>query len=178
MLISLIGYRGTGKTTVGSLLAERLGWSSVDADIQLETDAGMSIRQIFDVEGELGFRNRETAVLEKLTRLHKSVLSLGGGIILREQNRKMIRNAGPAIWLTASPQELYRRIEGDPVSASQRPNLSSAGGGLEEITNLLNERIPLYKSCADFEVDTEAKSPGQIADEAIKLMGLSNQSSG
>ncbi|MCA9217278.1 MAG: shikimate kinase [Planctomycetales bacterium] len=175
MLISLIGYRGTGKTTIGSLLADRIGWSCIDSDVQIEQDMGMSIRQIFDIEGEEGFRNRESTVIEKLTRLYKVVLSLGGGAILREQNRKLIKTAGPVVWLTASPEELHRRISGDPLSSTQRPNLTAAGGGLEEIKAVLENRKPLYKECADLEVDTEGKLPGQIVDEIIKLIGLDDQ---
>ena len=172
MLISLIGYRGTGKTTIGSLLADRIGWSCIDSDVQIEQDMGMSIRQIFDVEGEDGFRNREADAIAKLTRLYKVVLSLGGGAVLREHNRKLIKTSGPVVWLTASPEELYRRISGDPASVTQRPNLTPAGGGLEEIKNVLASRLDLYKTCADLEVSTEGKLPGQIVDEIVKLIGL------
>ena len=176
MLISLIGYRGTGKTTIGSLLAERLGWPCIDSDVQIEQDTGCSIRQIFDAEGEAGFRDRETAVLKKLTRLYKVVLSLGGGVILREENRMMIGASGPVVWLTAGAPELHRRISDDPVSTTQRPNLTNSSGGLAEIESVLEVRTPLYRSCSDVEVCTEGKSPAQIVDEIIKCLGLTDPS--
>ena len=137
---------------------------------------GCSIRQIFDAEGEEGFRDRETAVVEKLTRLYKVVLSFGGGVILRERNRKLISNSGPVIWLTASPEELHRRISSDPASSSQRPDLTSVGG-LDEIRSILEYRLPLYKECSDREVCTDGKLPGQIVDEIIMLLGLTDRGS-
>ncbi|MFC1757596.1 shikimate kinase [Planctomycetota bacterium] len=177
MLISLIGYRGTGKTTIGSLLAERLGWSCIDSDVQIEREMGCSIRQIFDSEGEDGFRDRESVVIEKLTRMYKVVLSLGGGAILRERNRMLIGTSGPVVWLTASPEELHRRISDDPASTTQRPNLTSIGGGLDEIKTVLETRLPLYRKCSDVEIDTEGKLPGEIVDEIINLLGLTDPTS-
>lgn len=160
---------------MGSLLADRLGWACIDSDAQIEQDMGMSVRQIFEVEGEEGFRDRETAVITKLVRMYKVVLSLGGGAILRQENRRLITSAGPVVWLTASPEELHLRISADPASTSQRPHLTASGGNLEEIRSVINTRIPLYKACADIVIDTEGKRPKQIVDEIVGQLGLRGQ---
>ena len=170
MLISLIGYRGTGKTTVGSLLAERLGFTCLDSDVQIAHDTGVSIRQIFESEGEEGFRNREAQVVADLTRKFRVVLALGGGAILREENRRAISVAGPVIWLTASAEELHRRISQDPASEGMRPNL--ADGGLKEVKDILEDRTPLYQTCSDLKIETENKPPREIVDEIIARLDL------
>src|SRR5262245_55571035 len=99
-LVSLIGYRGTGKTTVAKLVAERLGWRWKDADDVLESRAGMSIKDIFAQGGEAAFRDWETSVVQDLTQLDQTVLALGGGVVLRPANREAIRR-GWVVWLTA-----------------------------------------------------------------------------
>lgn len=174
MLISLIGYRGTGKTTVGFLLAERLGWTCIDSDVQIEHDAGVSIRQIFESEGESGFRARESAVITRLARMHKIVLALGGGAILREENRKAIMVAGPTVWLWAEPEELYKRISDDPTTENSRPNLT-ADGGFQEICSVLKQRAPIYQQCADAKIETDNKTPREIVDEIVDRLDLSSQ---
>lgn len=171
MLVSLIGYRGTGKTTVGSLLADRVGWQCIDSDVQIEHDMGMSIARIFELEGEDGFRSREQAVIEKLTRMYKVILALGGGAILRETNRRQIKAAGPVVWLTGSPEELHRRLSSDPVSSSQRPDLT-VKGGIEEIKEVLEQRMPLYQECADVVIDSDGKLPRQLVDEIVAALDL------
>ena len=171
MLISLIGYRGTGKTTVGVLLAERLGWRCVDTDLQVEERVGMSIRDLFQQCGEPEFRKYETQVIREWVRHYKVVLSLGGGAILSEENRQRIRVAGPVVWLTASPEELHRRIHGDDRSALLRPNLTSQGG-LEEVKRVLADRLPLYEECADIVVDTENRKPAEIVDQILGKLQL------
>ena len=174
MLISLIGYRGTGKTTVGQLLADRLGWTCIDTDFEVEQQTGVSIKQLFELEGESGFRDRESEVIRVATRRFKSVLSLGGGAILRDQNRQAISVAGPVVWLNASAKELYRRISDDPLSVQQRPNLTS-DGGFQEIQTVLAQRIPIYQACSDCQIDTEGKTPRQITDEIISKLDLTPQ---
>ena len=174
MLISLIGYRGTGKTTVGQLLADRLGWTCIDTDFEVDQQTGVSIKQLFELEGEPGFRDRESKVIRMVTRRFKSVLSLGGGAILREENRQAITVAGPVVWLHASAEELNRRISDDPISNMQRPNLTS-DGGLQEIQNVLAERTPIYQACSDCQIDTEGKTPRQITDEIISKLDLTPQ---
>jgi len=160
-LVFLIGSRGTGKTTIARLLAERLGWQALDADTLLEARYGRSIRQIFAEEGEAGFRAKEAALLPELCRKREHVIATGGGIILRPANREMLRTAGTVVWLTASAETLWQRIEKDTATAERRPNLT--GGGLAEVEELLRFREPLYRECSHFTVSTEAMSPAEVA---------------
>jgi shikimate kinase len=160
-LIFLIGYRGSGKTTVARLLAGKLGWGWTDADEVLEQQCARSIREVFAEEGEAGFRDREVAVLCDLARLDKHVVATGGGIILRPENRANLR-AGKVVWLTATAEVLWERLRGDESTARRRPDLTR--GGLAEIEEMLKVRAPLYAACADWTVDAAAKSPEEIAD--------------
>jgi shikimate kinase len=157
----LIGYRGSGKTTVARLLARRLGWSWLDADEEVEKRHGRSIRAIFADEGETGFRAKEAAVLADLCRLERHVIATGGGVVLRPENRERLRAAGKTIWLSGDPATLWKRMQLDTNTAERRPALSQ--GGLAEIEELLRIREPLYASCADLTVDTTARSPEEIA---------------
>jgi shikimate kinase len=167
MNIALIGYRGTGKTSVAQALAARLGWRWEDADVLLEQQAGKTIQQIFMGEGESSFRDREAAILAELVNAERTVLALGGGVVLRPENRR--RLAGSiVVWLRADVETLYDRIRQDPASATRRPNLGR--GGIEEIAEALAQRIPLYQECANYVVDTETKTPEQIAGEIVFLL--------
>jgi len=159
--IFLVGYRGTGKSTVARLLAHHLRWSWLDADDVIEKKAGMSIRQLFEVEGEAGFRRRESAVLEELCGLSRHVVATGGGVVLSGANRKRLRAAGRVVWLTADAQTIRRRLEKDRTTSERRPVLTV--GGLAEIKELLRAREPLYRAVADVTVDTCGRTPEQVA---------------
>jgi shikimate kinase len=166
-LVFLIGYRGSGKSAVARLLAERLGWGWCDADAVLEERHNRSIRQIFAEEGEAGFRDKEAAILEELARMEKQVVATGGGIILRPENRTILR-AGKVVWLTAPAGVLWERMQEDPTTAQRRPNL--AQGGFAEIEANLRMRSPLYAACADWIVDTGAASPQEAADAVYRWL--------
>src|SRR5262245_13906122 len=105
----LIGYRGTGKSTVARLLAERVGWAYLDADAVLERRLGRSIRQIFAEDGEPAFREREAAVLAELCQCRQHVIATGGGVILRPENRERLKQAGRVVLLTADAEVIWRR---------------------------------------------------------------------
>ena len=167
MNITLIGYRGTGKSSVARLVAARMGWSWVDADSRIEELAGRSIREIFEAEGESGFRDRESAVIQELTRRDRFVIAAGGGAVLRAENRAAIKEAGLVAWLVASPEAIERRLAQDPTTATRRPALTIAGG-LEEIRSLLGQREPIYRACADLIVETDQCSPEQLADQIVR----------
>jgi shikimate kinase len=169
--IAVIGYRGTGKTTVAERLANRLGWEWVDADVEVERRAGKSIAAIFADDGEAAFRDLEAAVVEDLCRRTRVVLALGGGAVGREENRKAIARCGAVVWLQASPETIEQRIASDSTTWARRPNLTNAGGRTE-IERLLAERTPKYRACATLEVDTEEKAPAEIADEILSALGL------
>ncbi len=166
MTITLIGYRGVGKSTIAPLLAARLGWNWADADALIEQQAGRSIAEIFQQEGELGFRMREAGVLSELLSQDRLVIAAGGGAILDPHSRQAIRAAGPAIWLTASLDSIFARIHGDSTTAARRPSLTGADPRTE-IETLLAARTPLYAETATHTVDTEGRSPASIVDEIL-----------
>jgi shikimate kinase len=166
-LLFLIGPRGSGKTTVARLLAERLGWAWVDADDVLERRAGCSIRGVFATEGEEGFRQREAMVLAELCERKHHVIATGGGVILGEDNRRRLRAAGRVVWLTADVETLWQRMQTDASTAERRPALR--GGGIEEIAEILRIREPLYRACADAIVQTAGKAPGEIVEEILSV---------
>ena len=171
MNIFLIGYRGSGKTTVAAALSEQLGWAWSDADAELERRAGKTIKQIFADRGEPAFRDLESAVLRDLVNADRQILALGGGVILRPENRQAIAGRGKIVWLRASPETLFSRINSDPTTAERRPNLTGQGG-LAEIRSLLAERTPLYEECTDLTMDVENKSPAEIARQIIQALNL------
>jgi shikimate kinase len=167
-LVHLIGYRGTGKSTVARHLARRLGWDWLDADAELERRAGRTIRQIFAADGEPAFRDLETALLRELCGHRQHVLALGGGVVLREENRQLLRAPGHfVVWLRADARTIWRRLQADPESAERRPDLSV--GGLAEIEELLERRQPWYVACADQVLETAGRTPNEVAEEIAAL---------
>ena len=165
--IFLIGYRGSGKTTVARLLAPQLQFDWVDSDQEVERRVGKSIAAIFAEQGEAAFRELETEVLVELCQRERTVVALGGGCIIRTQNRELIATAGPAVWLTAPVHVLGDRLQEDTLTPSMRPDLTPTGGQ-REIEIILQERIGLYRQSATWEVDTEDKSPAEVV-AAIRL---------
>jgi shikimate kinase len=167
-VIFLVGYRGSGKTTVARLLAGRLGWDWVDADALLEERHACSIKQIFAAEGEAGFRDKEALLLQELCTRRQCVVATGGGIILRAENRELLRTSGLVVWLTAEASTLWQRIQQDSATAHRRPNL--AGGGLSEVEELLRNREPLYREVAGLAVATDRRTTEEIADTIVQQL--------
>lgn len=168
----LVGYRGTGKSAVGRLLAGTLGWSFADADALIEAAAGKSIADLFRDEGEPGFRDRESAVLAALCRTEDHVIATGGGVVLRPENRTLLKQSGPVIWLTASPDTIWSRLQSDPTTAARRPNLTAVGG-LQEVLDLLAVREPLYREVATAAFPTDDRSPEQVAADILAAWNTS-----
>jgi shikimate kinase len=167
--IFLIGYRGTGKTSVARELAGQLGFHWVDADDLVEQMTGKTIAAIFADEGEAGFREWEARVVATVVRKRRTVVAFGGGAVLRDDNREAICAAGPVVWLTASVDTILKRVSEDSTTANRRPNLTVAGGR-KEIEDLLTIRTPYYRQCATLVVDTEGKTSAEVAEEiAAKL---------
>ena len=163
MKIYLIGYRGSGKTTVGRLLAEQLQWAFVDTDSEIANVTGTEIRDLFETRGEEEFRRLETAAVENTSQLTQTVISLGGGACQRQTNRDVInRPGGVAVWLTGDAETLWQRISSDQCSEEQRPNLTDLEG-LQEVKQLLDQRHENYAACADYKIDTRELPPDQIA---------------
>jgi shikimate kinase len=167
MRVVLVGYRGCGKTSIGQKLADKLWADFYDADQVLVADAGMSIRNIFATYGEAHFRDLETAVLEKLLIKENAVVSTGGGVVLKQDNRDKLTAASHSrIYLRCDAAELHRRIENDPHSAQMRPALTSLGG-LAEVESQLARREPLYRCVMTAELDVTHLS----IDEAVQRIG-------
>lgn len=147
--IYLVGMMGAGKTTIGRALARRLGWQFVDLDHELESRCGVRVSIIFDIEGEQGFRKRESAALDECTRRSGIVLATGGGAVLAPQNRRYLRERGVVVYLRASVDELFRRVERDrnrPLLQTDNPR--------QRLQDLLEHREPLYEEVADVIFDT------------------------
>lgn len=170
--VTLIGYRGTGKSTVAALLGDILGCGWCDADIVLEQRVGRSIASLVRERGEPFFRDEESAVLAELLRRVDGVLSTGGGVVLRPENRQMLRTAGrPIVWLTATSEVIRQRLAADPTTAGRRPALATptsaalttAGDPLVEVAAALEHREPYYRACADLQVDSSIMTPATIA---------------
>ena len=175
MNISLIGYRATGKTSVAEHLARQLGWSWADADVEIESVVGKLITEIFADEGEQRFRDIESWVVKHLAEGDRRVLALGGGAVLREENRGHIRRCGKVVWLKALAQTIHRRMAGDQTTSDRRPDLTPAGG-MTEIIDLLQKRTPIYRESADLEIDTEGKSIEDVAEEILAALDLTPES--
>lgn len=167
--IALIGYRGTGKTTVAKLLAERLGYDWIDADVEVEQRAGKSIAEIFATTGEESFRDLEAEVVADLCQRERTILALGGGAVLREANQKCLAQCQQIVWLQAAAKTIAERLSSDPTTPGRRPNLTNRGG-LHEIEQLLATREPIYRACATLVVDTEGKDPAEIVDEILAAL--------
>lgn len=164
MSIVLIGYRGCGKTSIGRKLADRLWQPFVDTDDLVITKAGKSIREIFEQDGEEHFRQLEAEAIREAAKLEEHVIALGGGGATRQENVKVLRDAGhKLIYLRCDPAELFRRIQMDPNTGTARPALTSKGGGIEEITAVMAEREPAYRAAAQAELDVTHLS----VDEAL-----------
>jgi shikimate kinase len=167
MNVSLIGYRGVGKTTIGEILAEKTGFDLKRLDDMIVERAGMSIPEIVERHGWDRFRDLESEVLAGAAKGDGQVLDCGGGVILREENRKKLRAAGPVVWLAASVPDIIERIKKD----DQRPSLTGKSF-TDEVAEVLEQREPLYRESADHVIDTGAMSPEEAADNIVKFLDI------
>jgi shikimate kinase len=165
MNIVLIGYRGTGKSVVGRLLAGRLGMQYIGMDAAIVERAGMPIPEIVEKHGWPGFRDLESAEARDLAGLDHLILDTGGGIIERPENIDALRKSALIFWLKARVETIVARIQGD----NQRPALTAGKTFTEEVAEVLERRVPKYKSAAHYEIDTDDLTPDQIADRIIEI---------
>lgn len=149
---------GAGKTTIGRLLADELGLEFKDADREIEARSGVDIPWIFDKEGEPGFRARESAVLEELSLLDGVLISTGGGAVLAEVNRRLMRASGTVVYLHTSVEEQVRRTSRD----RKRPLLQTDDPAAV-LAQLMQIREPLYREVADVIIDTDGRGPKAVA---------------
>ena len=151
--IFLVGMMGAGKTTVGKLLAQRLGMRFVDTDQEIQNRTGVNITTIFEIEGEAGFRRRESAILQELCGREGLMVATGGGIVLAAENRDLLRNGGTVVYLRASVDDLFGRTRRDrsrPLLQTEDPRA--------KLSELLVVRDPLYREVADIIMDTSTQS--------------------
>ncbi len=160
MNIVLIGYRGTGKSSVGKLLAERSGRTLMSTDAEVVRRAGRSVPEIVKQHGWDHFRDLESDVCRDLAGKDDLIIDTGGGAILRRDNVDRLKVGGILFWLTAEVPTISRRIGGD----TQRPSLTDAKSFVEEIEEVLRERTPIYRAAADHVIATDGRTVGEIAD--------------
>ncbi len=167
--VVLIGLRGSGKTVVGRELATLIGGGHVDTDDVIADRAGRSIADVFETEGEAGFRGLEREAVVQAVQSLPAVISVGGGAILDEENVRRLRDVATIVWLKAPVDVLWQRIADDPSTASYRPALTDRTG-IEELRHLLSERTPYYQHAADLTVDTTGKEPRAIATQIARQL--------
>lgn len=171
MIISLIGYRASGKSSVAPRLAKKLGWDWLDADRAIEQQAGRSIPEIFASDGETAFRQLESNVLAELLQKDQTIIATGGGAILSPVNRQRLRAAGPVVWLHASPETLAARLSRDRNHPNARPSLTGRPID-EEVADILAVREPLYRETATLIVHSDGEPVEQITRRILRHLGL------
>ena len=165
-LIVFVGPMGAGKTTIGKILAKELGYDFYDSDKEVERRTGANIPWIFDVEGELGFRNRESQVIEVLADLKSVVLATGGGAMMREVNRDSVKKTGFVVYLNTSVEQQYKRTHKD----KNRPLLQGGKDARQVLSELYALRDPIYREVADVVIDTDKKSMKGIVKDIISAI--------
>jgi shikimate kinase len=164
--IFLVGFMGAGKSTVGRLLARRLGWRYCDADKVIETKAGKTVSEIFSSHGEPRFRDLESDTIKSLAGKERQVVATGGGAVMREENMRAMKNGGVTVYLKAPMSVIWERIK----HSRTRP-LLNVDNPLEAAAELLRKRIPYYEK-ADITLDTAQLTPEEAAEEIIKRLGV------
>jgi len=173
VLIILVGMPGSGKSTVGRQLARRLGLPFFDSDHVIEERIGCTIREYFDREGESAFRDLEEQVIDELTQGPACVLATGGGVVLREANRRHLRERGRVVYLRSSPEDLFRRLRNDRT----RPLLQVADP-LARLRALYAERDPFYREAAHFQIETGRPSVPTLVNMIVMQLELSGGNPG
>lgn len=165
MNIVLIGYRGTGKSVVGKLVAEALGMQYISMDARIVERAGMSIPDIVENQGWSAFRDMESEIARELAKADNIIIDSGGGVIERPENIDALRVNSRIVWLKASVGVIVSRIQGD----TERPSLTGGKSFTEEVAEVLERRTPKYKNAAHYEIDTDHLTPEQVADRIIEI---------
>ena len=171
--IVLVGFMGSGKTTVGRALAALLGWAFVDTDAEIvQASGGKSIPEIFTTQGQAAFRVHETAAVHAVCSRESHVIATGGGVLLRAENADLLKSVGLVVWLTARPEVVVSRVEAERAT---RPLLAGANTDtplLTHVLTMLGERGPLYQAAAHLVVDSSDLSPDALARHIARKAGL------
>jgi shikimate kinase len=171
MNLVLIGYRGTGKSTVARLLAEKLSLEVVSLDQEIVRHAGRSIPEIVAAHGWPHFRDLEAEITKRTAERSRIIIDAGGGVILRDDNVTNLRRSGTLFWLRASVPVIVARIEG----GGDRPALTAGKSFTEEVADVLRERTPKYTTAADYQIDTDGQAPAAVAAEIAAIYGRLSQ---
>lgn len=166
----MTGFRGTGKTTVGRILAARLQWNFLDMDELLTQRFGASISEVVARHGWHCFRQSESKLLRELQTIRHTVLATGGGAIEHQQEWLQLRQHGFVVWLDAAMQTIEQRLQDDPHSMQLRPSLTDQTVA-DEIRTVLERRTPLYRAGSDLRLLTDNSTPEQLADQILQVVG-------
>lgn len=162
--IYLIGFMGTGKTTISHQLQKMTQAEEIDMDAWIVEKNGMSINEMFEKNGEAYFRDRETDAVREISGLEPAIVSCGGGAVLRNENTQMMKESGKIVLLTATPETVYERVK----DSTDRP-LLNGNMNVEHIASLMEKRREIYAHACDLKVATDGKTPAEIAGDILKL---------
>ena len=165
MKVILVGYRASGKSTVGKLVSDRLRWPLWDIDCGIERKSGMTLTELYQRAGENRYRQVESEVVAEMCANDSCVIAFGAGTIIQPRNERIAGVDSLIVYLKLSAEQLWQRIAADPKSSTTRPNLSS--GGLEEVVEMLARRSPTYERCANITLAGEL-APGKLADKIVE----------
>ena len=169
MKVVLIGYRATGKSTVGRILSAKLKITFWDTDAMIEKSMSMPIKEIVALHGWDFFRAKEKETIKYVTQKEDSVIATGGGVVLDRENVDLLKQAGVIIWINAPLRDIINRLKKDAQNGARRPQFTS-GNIIQETIDIMKQRLPLYESAADYTVDTAGKSAAQVAEEIYQYL--------
>jgi shikimate kinase len=173
MNLFMIGYRCTGKTTIGKSIAAAIDWPFVDADTLLVRECGKPIKEIVDTEGWEAFRRMERSTLKQICTKDRQIVATGGGVVLDKANIKAMKTSGMVIWLSATSETIQKRMLQDKNTGNFRPALTDKGH-MQEIEDMLLKRKPYYESASDFSIQTDDEPVSEITQTIIEKLNESN----
>ena len=173
MNLFLIGYRCSGKTTIGKSIAMTIDWPFVDSDLLVIKESGKSIKDIIDTEGWDAFRRMERSALKQICADDRQVVATGGGGVLDQSNIKAMKTSGMVIWLDAGAETIQKRMLQDKNTGNFRPALTDKGW-MEEIEDMLLQRKPYYQNASDFYIGTDDVPVSEITKRIIEKLNKSN----
>jgi shikimate kinase len=169
MNLVLIGYRATGKSTVGRILSEKMKITFRDTDLLVENKMAIPIKEIVALHGWDFFRIKEKEMIKTLMKKKSAIIATGGGVVLDQENVNLLKQTGVIIWLNAPVQDIVDRLNKDAQNKAIRPQFTT-GNIAQETVDVLKQRLPLYEGAADYIVDTTGKKAVQVAEEIYQYL--------